>query len=132
MAAVRAGAAWFGLVFALGFLFGALRQWLMGFGLSRGLLVAIEVPLILAFAWWAAGWCARRFMVPIAAGPRLAMGLVMLLLLRLGELAVGVLLMGQTVAGHFIAMASTAGLIEAAPQILTALFPLVRARSTGR
>jgi hypothetical protein len=60
------------------------------------------------------------------------MGLTMLLLLRLGELWVGVGLMGQTVARHVAELATARGLLEIAPQALTALFPLLRSRMTGR
>ncbi len=122
MNALRAGAAYFLLVFALGFAFGALRQGLMAQGLPRAPLVWAEIPLILAFAWWAAGWCAARFGVAIAAGARLAMGFVMLLLLRLGELAVGVVFMEQTLRSHAAAVMSAAGAAEAVPQLLAALF----------
>jgi hypothetical protein len=132
MRALTAGAAYFALVFGLGFLLGALRQLLTGAGLSRGMLVAAEIPVMLVFAWWAAGRCAERFGVAISAAARLTMGAVMFALLRLGELATGVALMGQTVQDHAVALATTAGLLETAPQLLTALFPLIRARLTAR
>jgi hypothetical protein len=130
--ALAAGAAFFGLVFGLGFLLGALRHLLMGYGLSRGVLVAAEIPLMLAFAWWAAGWCAERFGTAISASARLVMGGVMLTLLRVGELGVGMAFMGQTAASHVAALLTAPGLLEAAPQVLAALFPLVRANLFGR
>ncbi|MGL4242248.1 MAG: hypothetical protein ACRCTI_14155 [Beijerinckiaceae bacterium] len=131
-AALRAGAGYFALVFGLGFLLGSLRHGLMGFGLSRGLLVALEVPVILAFAWWAAGWCAARFAVPTSASARLAMGLAMLVLLQAGEAAVGVLMMGMTWQGYLGRMQSAGGRIELLPQVVAAAFPLLSARLTGR
>jgi hypothetical protein len=131
-AAFRAGAAYFALVFALGFLLGALRQGMMGHGFGRSLLVAIEVPLILAFAWLACGWCAGRFGVPIAAGARVLMGAIMFVLLQAGELAVGVALMGGAVASHMARLGTAAGVMELLPQMLAALFPLISARLHGR
>ncbi len=61
--ALAAGGIYFALVFALGFLLGGARQALMGLGLERTLLVAAEIPVMLAFAWWAAG-CVRRLALP--------------------------------------------------------------------
>jgi hypothetical protein len=126
------GVVYFTLVFGLGFLLGALRQALMGLGLGRDLLVALEIPAMLAFAWWAAGWCAERFGTPISTGARLAMGAVMLALLRLGELGIGVAFMGQTAAAHLGATVTARGLLELAPQVLAAFFPLLQAKLTGR
>jgi hypothetical protein len=129
---VRGGVVFFAFVFGLGFALGTVRQLLMGIGLGRQLLVVAEIPIMLAFAWWAAGWCARRFGVAASTAARLGMGLVMLILLRLGELGVGVYLMDQTVRSHFGALTAAAGAAETLPQILAALFPLIRARLTGR
>jgi hypothetical protein len=123
---VLAGAAYFGLVFGLGFMLGTLRQLAMQLGAGRGPLVLLEIPLMLAFAWWAAGWCVRRCQVPHRRGARLLMGGVMWFLLRLGELGVGVGLMGQSLRDHFAAIATGRGLLELAPQVLAAFFPLLQ------
>jgi hypothetical protein len=124
-AAVRAGIAYFATLFALGFLLGSLREMATRAGWPRGPLVLAEIPVMLAFAWVAAGWCCRRFAVPLAVGHRIGMGLVMLVLLRLGELAVGTLLMGHTFRAQLAADISPAGLLESLPQALTAAFPLL-------
>jgi hypothetical protein len=129
---LRAGVVFFACVFGLGFALGVIRYGLAGAGFDARMLVLAEIPAMLACAWWAAGWCAARFAVPTAAVQRLGMGLVMFALLRLGELGVGVHLMGQTVGGHFDNLLTPRGLAEFAPQALTALFPLIRARLTGR
>lgn len=129
---IRAGAVYFLMVFGLGFLLGWLRHLIMGLGVGRELLAGLEIPVMLAYAWWAAGWCAERFGIAISTAARLSMGFVMLVLLRLGELCVGMGLQGQTLAGHLAALGTLPGLVEAAPQVLTALFPLIRARLTGR
>lgn len=129
---IAAGVAYFVLVFGLGFILGWLRHLLMGLGLGRDMLVFVEIPLMLAYAWWAAGWCAARFGVATGSAPRFAMGMVMLMLLRLAELAVGMTLMGQTFQTHLAALATARGAWEMAPQVMAALFPLIRARLTGR
>jgi hypothetical protein len=124
-AAVRAGIVYFVALFALGFLLGTLREVALRAGWPRGPLVLAEIPVMLAFAWVSAGWCCRRFGVPLAIGHRIGMGLVMLVLLRLGELAVGTLLMGHTIRAQLAADISPAGLLEFLPQALTAAFPLL-------
>jgi hypothetical protein len=129
---IRAGIAYGVMVFGLGFALGMHRHGLMGIGLGRSLLVALEIPVMLAYAWWAAGWSAGRFAVSAGTAARLAMGAVMFALLRLGELAVGMAFMGQTASSHAAAVMTPAGLLETAPQVLTALFPWLRARLTGR
>ena len=126
-AALAAGGVSFALVFALGFLLGAARQALMGLGLERTLLVVAEIPVMLAFAWWAAGWCARRLAVPTAPSARLLMGATMLVLLRIGEAAVGLFLMNLTIAEQVAQLWTLRGGLEMVPQILTALFPALRA-----
>jgi hypothetical protein len=132
MTALRAGFVYFLLVFGLGLALGTVRTMLVGAGLSRALLVWIEIPIILAFAWWAAGWCAERFGVAIALASRLIMGLSMFSLLQAGELVVGLVLMGQTAQSHLAALTTGSGAAELLPQLLAALFPLISAKLTGR
>ncbi len=127
-AALGAGGLYFALVFGLGFLLGSARAAAMTFGLERGMLVAIEVPVMLAFAWWAAGWCARILSVPTLLPARLVMGLAMFVLLRIGEALVGLLLMDLTLARQVAQLWTLRGGLEMVPQILTALFPAIRAR----
>jgi hypothetical protein len=116
-----AGVTYFGFVFGLGFVLGTLRQLAMQLGAARDLLVWLEIPVMLGFAWWAAGWCIRRFRVAPSRGARL-------IVLRLGELAVGVGLMRQSLQEHFAALGTSRGLLELMPQVLAASFPLLRAR----
>jgi hypothetical protein len=123
-----AGVTYFGFVFGLGFVLGTLRQLAMQLGAARDLLVWLEIPVMLGFAWWAAGWCIRRFRVAPSRGARLIVGGVMWFLLRLGELAVGVGLMRQSLQEHFAALGTSRGLLELMPQVLAASFPLLRAR----
>ncbi len=127
-AALRAGIVFFLLVFGAGFLFGSLREGLMGLGLSRNALVLLELPLMLAIAWFAAGWSASRFGVPTATAVRLTMGATMLILLRFAEWAVGAWLMGLPLAQQLAAAATPMGAVETGTQVLAALFPALRAR----
>jgi hypothetical protein len=130
-AALVAGILYFVLVFGLGFILGAVRQVLVGLGLARDLLVLAEIPVMLAFAWWAAGWCVRRLSVPAALAARLVMGLTMFALLRLGEAAVGLFLLDLTLSQQAARLWTLRGGLEMVPQILTAFFPALRARFTA-
>jgi hypothetical protein len=130
--ALSAGVGYGLAVFAMGFILGTVRNVLMRLtGLERDLLVLIELPVILAFAWWVAGQLVVGFPVARTITARLIMGAVMLVLLRLGELWVGAALMGQSITSHVAGLFSLRGLVEFAPQALTALFPLLH-RMLGR
>ncbi len=128
IAAVRAGGIYFALLFGLGFILGSLRQALMAAGSGRDALVALEIPAMLAYGWWAAGWCVRRYGLPPALSARLLMGLTMLLLLRLAEAGVGLLLMDMTPTEQAARLWTMRGALEMLPQVLTALFPALRLR----
>lgn len=128
--ALIAGTAYFALLFGLGFLLGTMRQLLMGLGLDRGQLVLAEIPVMLVFAWWAAGWSASRFAVPASTKARMVMGTAMFALLRLGEAAVGFALMDLSLDRQLAALWTWGGALEMVPQAATALFPLLRARFT--
>ncbi|MCA3562732.1 MAG: hypothetical protein IOC90_11275 [Methylocystis sp.] len=127
-AGLLAGCVFFGLVFGLGFALGTIRETFVGQGAWRGLYILAETLALIAYGWWAAGWCIRRFAVPARIGIRLAMGFVMFALLRTAEGAVGSGLMGLSLADQASRLISLQGLLEIAPQALVALFPALRAQ----
>jgi hypothetical protein len=126
--AIQAGVASFILLFGLGFLLGSLRLLLVQHGFGRTMLVLIELPILLAYAWWVTGWAARRFAVSTAHAVRLVMGGVMFGLLRLSEMLLGAMLMGLSTTAQLAAMATPMGAVELAAQIACAFFPLLHAR----
>jgi hypothetical protein len=128
--AIKAGLVYGLLLFAAGFALGTLRELLMRAGMPRTPLVLAEIPVILAVAWFLARWSIGRFAVPPGMGARLVTGLAMLLLLRAGELGVGVLLMGHSLAAQLAADLSVGGLLEFLPQALAAAFPLLQQHVT--
>ena len=125
---VQAGIAFYVLLFGLGFLLGVLRQILVQHGWSRDLLVLLEIPLLLAYAWWVTGWAVQRFAVPTDQAARLMMGGVMLALLRLSEAVIGSTLTGAGFFAQLIPVGSLMGAVELAAQMACALFPLLHAR----
>ena len=130
---LTAGAAYFALVFALGFLLGTLRTLLVpdAPGRSRLVGVAIELPVMLAASWFASKYIVRRFAVPPTFGARGLMSGLAFLLLLLAELAVGVLLFHRSTAEHFALYADASYALGLAAQIGFALMPLLQIRRSS-
>ena len=127
-AAVAAGIAYFGAVFALGFALGIARTLLLQPLAGETLAVALELPVMLGFAWVVCARLVRRFRVEPAAAARLVMGAGAFALLMAGELAISILLAGRSVGGHFALYRDAPHLLGLAGQLAFALFPLLQAR----
>ena len=127
---IKAALAYFVTVFGLGFLLGTVRVLLIIPRIGETAAVLLEVPVMLAASWVAARWCVRRFAVPARVAPRLAMGFLAFALVMVAELALALLLFGQSAAQHFNAYRHFAGAMGLAAQLGYALFPaLLRRRA---
>ncbi len=129
-AAVVAGAAYFGVVFTVGFVFGIVRELVLvdALALPQWLAVLIEIPFMLAVAFWACRGLVRHLEVPAGTGPRLTMGLVAFALLMGAEAALSVLLLERSVPDHLASFAAPAAAIGLAGQVAFALLPLAVSR----
>jgi hypothetical protein len=116
------------VVFALGFVLGALRETVVAPRLGALAAVLIEVPAMLAASYAAARFLVRRLAVPDGAAPRLAMGGLAFALLMLAETLVGVLLMGRSPGDQLAAYAQPREAVGLAAQIGFALIPLIAGR----
>lgn len=127
-AAVKAGAAYFALVFACGFVLGAVRvTWLAPtVGATRAVLV--ELPFMLIVSWLACGWTLRRFHVPSAVLTRAGMGILAFGLLIGAELMLSLVAFGGSPAAFLAAYRNSDAVIGLAGQLVFAALPLVRAR----
>ncbi len=125
--ALVAGALYFIVLFAAGFVLGALRVLWLAPQLGVLLALLIELPIMLVFAWFAALALARRCEVPPRAGPRLAMGGVMLVLLLAAEFALSAVLPNTSPAEHLAAYTTASGALGPAAQLLAAALPLIDA-----
>jgi predicted Abi (CAAX) family protease len=125
---IQAGAAYFAIVFAVGFALGTVRTLFLAPRLGEQLAVIIELPLILGASWLACGWVLRRWPVEPATGPRLTMGAAALALLILAEIALSLTAFDRSLADYFRNFTTLHGLIGLAGQIVFALMPLLRAR----
>jgi hypothetical protein len=123
---VRAGLAYFAVVFAVGFALGTLRTLVVVPAVGETAAVLLELPLMLAASWIASGWIVDRFAVPATVGARFATGAFAFALLMLAELALSVFLAGRTPAGHLALYALVPHQLGLAGQIAFALFPLAR------
>lgn len=99
MRVVWAGCLYFGIVFAIGFVLGTIRTlYVKGTaGADPLLAVMVELPIMLFASWVVAGWLIRLFHLGGRVVERLAMGGIGFLLLMAGEVALGLVLFGQTV-----------------------------------
>jgi hypothetical protein len=128
MQALKAGAAYFALVFAAGFALGFVRVlWVVP---RVGVMWAelMEAPLMLGATVLAARWTVRRFRMPAAAPPRIGMGLVGLGLLLSAELAVVLWLRGLSIAQYVATRDPVSGSVYVALLGVFALMPLLVAR----
>lgn len=128
--AVLAGAAYFALIFPVAFLLGVLRTLVLVPLTGELIAVALEVPVLLAIAWWVARWLGRS--VPATARARAAMGLVAFALLMIAELALAVLILDLPAAVFLSGMTTAPGLLGLTGQVAFGLIPLVQLRYPAR
>lgn len=130
MRVAKAAAAYWGMVFALGFALGTVRVlWLAP---AVGVLPAtvIELPVMLAASWLAAGWLVRHFGIA-GQGEALAAGGLAFALLMAAECGLAVGMMGQTPAQWLAGLREPHALLGLAGQVLFALMPWWRAKRRG-
>jgi hypothetical protein len=124
--ALKAGALYFAIVFAIGFALGTLRVLYVIPHIGEAGAVLLELPVILVLSWWVCGWVLRRCHVPQHMGQHALMGLVSFALLMGAELALATFGFGRTLGEFADGFATPAGAIGLMGQIAFALFPLMR------
>lgn len=124
---IGAGALYFVVLFALGFVLGTIRTLFLEPWLGPvGAVLVESVPMIAAM-WLAAPWAARLFDLAPAIAPRLVMGGVALLLLALAETGLDALMRGRVMWAE--RLRTTEGLIGLALMAAFALMPALRRRA---
>ena len=126
-AALKAGAAYFAVVYASGFLLGTVRVLLLAPVIGETMAVLFEAPIMLLISWVAARWSSGTFSVPAKLPPRLVMGGFAFVLLILGELTVSILVFDRSWERTVAAYRSAAGLLGLLAQLIFALLPVVQA-----
>lgn len=121
---VRAGALYFLVVFGVGFVFGIVRTTLLAPRTGETLAVLIELPFILAIAWWSCRLILRGMALPPTLRSRLPMAVTAFALLMAAEAALSVVLFGRPIVSPLQLADSAAGALGFAGQVVFALFPL--------
>ncbi len=119
-----AGAAYFAMVFAAGFVLGAIRTLWLAPALGEVAAVLIEIPFMLAIAWRACAGIVARMRLSPETGVRVAMGAAAVVMLWAAEVAL-TLMLGAAPADVPAAFATPQALLGIAAQILFAAFPLI-------
>jgi hypothetical protein len=122
---IRQAVIYFGLVFAAGFAAGLVRVLVLAPAMGAFAAVAMELPVMLAFAWFAC----RRVMPETGAARPIAVGILAFALLMIAELALAMTLGGQTLAQYLSDLAKPAGLLGLVGQMLFAAFPKLQAKA---
>lgn len=130
--AAEAGVAYFGLVFAAGFLLGTLRVLVLTPNIGETVAVAFELPVMLAVSWFGCRWLVARFGVAAVLTPRLVMGGVAFSILVLAEVAVSKLAFGRSLSDHLAQYGEPSTMLGLAGQIAFAAFPAVQLSTNRR
>ena len=122
--AIRAGALYFAIVFAAGFVLGALRVTVLMPLIGELPAVALELPIILFISWIVCRRLVAQFSVPAMVSHRAAMGALAFGLLMLAELGLSVLVFDRSGAAYLAHLLTAPGLLGLAGQIVFASMPL--------
>ncbi|MFN0023678.1 MAG: hypothetical protein ACKVS5_07230 [Parvularculaceae bacterium] len=130
MRMLAVAALYFGLIFALGFVLGALRTGLLAAApeVSRFHAVLVEAPIMLAASWFVCAFVIRRYLASSTLAARAGMGGGAFLLLALSELLLAMWLLGMTPMEHFRSFGEPSRALGLAAQIVFGLFPLIQPR----
>jgi hypothetical protein len=99
--AVTAGAAYFALVFGVGFALGTIRTLWMVPLLGIRTAEILEAPFMLVAIWLAGGLIGRRFLIAESSAARVAVGAFALALLLAAEILMGVAFQGLSLVEVF-------------------------------
>ena len=130
MRMIAAAAIYWAMVFALGFVLGAIRvTWVIP---MVGLIPAtlLELPIILTASWFAAGWLVRRFAIASNREALIVGGLAFAILM-LAECLLAGLLSGETPAQWLAGLYQPHALLGLAGQVVFALMPWWRLRRSA-
>lgn len=126
-----AAALYFGLVFGVGFVLGAVRVPFIVPRVGERLAELAEMPVMWAVIYFAARTVARRFSLPRQPVVRVQVGTLALLLMVCAELLLAVVLAGRSVAEYIASRDPVSGSVYLATLVLFATMPWLQARAQG-
>lgn len=116
-------------MFAMGFIMGGVRLFLLLPLFGELIAVAIELPIMLGLSWLLCGRAIQRQGLTRDIGPRVAMAITAFGTLILLDFMLGMLLFGSTAMELVARWGTPAGALGLAGQLVFGLFPLVRLRT---
>lgn len=131
--AAIAGVAYFGIVFAFGFVFGTVRVLVLVPRVGTLAAVLAELPLIVTVSWITCQRLINWFSVPRRLFPRLTMGGVAFAVLMSAEAGLSVVAFQQPLSAFIGGWTTLPGGLGLAGQVAFGVFPviLLRTRDTG-
>jgi len=120
---IKAGLAYFTLVFGAGFVLGALRVSFLVPRFGERISELSEMPLMLAVIVTSARLVTRRFAVPFSIAARLGTGLLALGLLLAAELLLAVVLQDRSLGDYVASRDPISGSVYLAMLVLFAVMP---------
>jgi hypothetical protein len=123
-----AGLIYFAGVFALGFVLGTARVFVLEPALGPLWPLLIELPVILAASWWFCGRVVQSLKPGDRWQARLVMGVSAFAFLMAAELLLSISVFGRTLMEHVSAWASVHGALGLIGQIAFASFPVLAGR----
>ena len=128
MQMLEAGAVYFALVFAAGFVLGAIRTlWVVPrIGTRKAELT--EMPVMLAVTILAARWTVLRLSVPPMPSARIGMGCIALVLMLVAEFGFVLWIRGMTIKDHLATRDPVSGTVYYAMLLAFAIMPLIVGR----
>ncbi len=124
---LKAGAVYFALVFAAGFVLGPIRILWAVPRFGERIAELMEAPLMLVVIILAARWTGRRFVTPPSPSRLLGVGFIALGLLLLAEFTV-LWFRGLTIAEYFATRDPVGGAVYVVMLLIYAMSPLLMAR----
>jgi hypothetical protein len=123
---VSAGAIYFAVIFALGFVLGTIRVFVTAPITGDLWATLIELPVMLSASWW---WCVqtmKHFQVAPKFAVRVGVGLLALTLLLGAEAALSVAAFGRDLETHFAGYMKAGPMLGLLAQLAFAAFPFLQ------
>lgn len=127
--ALKAGVAYFAVIFAIGFALGTLRVIVLAPRLGELGAVLLEVPVMLLASWMICRRLTQRLRVPENVPSRLTMGASAFALLMIAEVALSIWVFDNSIRTHFGNYLTAHGGVGVAGQIVFAAIPVIQGRS---
>ena len=115
-------------MFAMGFIMGALRLFVLLPAFGEFIAVAIELPIMLALSWLFCGRAIERQKLTAATGQRAVMAVTAFGILMILDFTLGIVLFGNSVVELITRWTTPAGALGLGGQLVFAAFPFVRHR----